>query len=240
MSSWAVTAFVLGLLSSAHCLGMCGPLALAVPSPKGHALARLGSALLLNGGRLFTYMALGAAAGLFGRGLHMAGAQRTVSITLGILILVGLFLPGLLARIPFAQGPARLAMRLQGVFARQLHRTSPEGLLVTGMINGLLPCGMVYLALAGAISQDGWMSGAGFMLVFGLGTWPALVTLKVSSTYLAPGLRATLRRFTPVAYAAMGILFILRGLDLGIPYISPDLPEANTTVQECAPGEVPE
>lgn len=240
MSSWAVTAFVLGLLSSAHCLGMCGPLALAVPSPRTGFVARLTSALLLNGGRMLTYMALGAAAGTLGRGLHMAGAQRMVSITLGILILLGLFLPGLLARAPFAQGPARLAMRLQGVFARQLHRTSPEGLLVTGMINGLLPCGMVYLALAGAMSQDGWMSGAGFMLVFGLGTWPALVTLKVGSTYLAPGLRATLRKFTPVAYAAMGVLFILRGLDLGIPYISPDLPEANTTVQECAPGGIPE
>lgn len=240
MSSWAVTAFVLGLLSSAHCLGMCGPLALAVPSPRSGFPARLISALLLNGGRLLTYMTFGAAAGLFGRGLHMAGVQRTVSIALGILILLGLFLPGLLARTSFAQGPARLAMRLQGVFARQLHRTSPEGLLVTGMINGLLPCGMVYLALAGAMSQDGWMSGAGFMLVFGLGTWPALVTLKVGGTYLAPGLRATLRRFTPVAYAAMGILFILRGLDLGIPYISPDLPEANTTVQECEPGETTE
>jgi sulfite exporter TauE/SafE len=87
--------------------------------------------------------------------------------------------------------------------------------------------------LAGAIAQDGWQYGALFMLFFGLGTWPALVGLKLSSRFVGASWRSSLRRVAPVAYGLMAVLFILRGLDLGIPYISPDLPEANSAVEAC-------
>lgn len=229
------TALMLGVLGSAHCIGMCGPLALAVPSAGRDIGARLGSAVVLNGGRLVSYALLGALFGLFGRGLQLAGVQQVVSIALGVLILIRLLAPKLLRFVRIGQAAGGLVIRLQGVMARQLKRSSPEGLFFTGMLNGLLPCGLVYLAAAGAIAQDGWAAGALFMALFGLGTWPTLVGLKVSGSYAGPGLRATLRKITPYAYAIMGILFILRGMDLGIPFISPDLPEANTTVQECAP-----
>jgi len=237
MNVAAGTAFVLGLLSSAHCIGMCGPLALAVPSPRNSFLQRFTSALLLNGGRVVTYALLGAASGLFGRGLQLAGLQQVVSIGLGVAILVGLIAPRVLSRLRLSQGPALLVMRAQGLMARQLKRTSPEGLFLTGVLNGLLPCGMVYLGLAGALAQDGWSTGALFMVFFGLGTWPALVGLKVSSSYLSPSVRSAMSRLAPVAYLFMAVLFILRGLDLGIPYISPDLPEPNTPAVDCpAPG----
>jgi len=98
---------------------------------------------------------------------------------------------------------------------------------------------MVYLALAGAIAQDGWHFGALFMVFFGLGTWPALVGLKVTSSFVGPSFRALLRKVAPVAYALMAVLFILRGLDLGLPYISPDLPEANSTLEACHTAERP-
>ena len=227
------TALMLGVLGSAHCIGMCGPLALAVPSPRHSVAARLGSALALNGGRVVTYALLGAAFGLFGRGLQLAGLQQVVSIALGVLILVGLLAPRVLRFVRIGQATGGFVLRMQGVMARQLKRTSPEGLFITGMRNGLLPCGLVYLAAAGAMAQDGWAAGALFMALFGLGTWPALVGLKVSGSYAGPGLRATLRKVTPYAYALMGILFILRGMDLGIPFISPDLPEANSAVEAC-------
>jgi len=237
MTVAAGTAFVLGLLSSAHCIGMCGPLALAIPSPRNSFLQRLTSALLLNGGRVIAYALLGAASGLFGRGLQLAGFQQVVSIGLGVAILIGLIAPRLLSRLRLSQGPALLVMRAQGLMARQLKRTSPEGLFFTGVLNGLLPCGMVYLGLAGALAQDGWGAGALFMVFFGLGTWPALVGLKVSSSYISPSVRTTIRRIAPVAYVFMAVLFILRGLDLGIPYISPDLPEPNSPAANCpAPG----
>jgi sulfite exporter TauE/SafE len=233
MITLVATAFLLGLLSSVHCIGMCGPLALAVPSPSNTRAARLSSALLLNSGRVTTYMLLGAAFGTFGRGLQLAGLQRTVSISLGIIILVWLIAPRLLSWVNWSKGPAVLVIRAQGLLAKQLRRSSPEGLLVSGLLNGLLPCGMVYLALAGATAQDGWQYGALFMLFFGLGTWPALVGLKLSSRFVGASWRSSLRRVAPVAYGLMAVLFILRGLDLGIPYISPDLPEANSAVEAC-------
>lgn len=233
------TALMLGLLGSAHCIGMCGPLALAVPSPRKGVVSRLGSALALNGGRVVTYAMLGAAFGLFGRGLQLAGLQQTVSIALGILILTSLLAPGILHSVRIGQVAGGFVMRMQGLMARQLKRTSVEGLFFTGMLNGLLPCGLVYLAAAGAIAQDGWAAGALFMALFGLGTWPAMVGLKVSGSYAGPSLRAGLRKLTPYAYALMGVLFILRGMDLGIPLISPDLPEPNSATFECATHTLP-
>jgi hypothetical protein len=236
MSGLLASAFVLGLLSSGHCLGMCGPLALAVPrAGTGWRGIWLG-AFILSGGRLITYSLLGAAFGMFGRGLHLAGFQRGLSIAAGIIILAALLLPRLVQRSFLANGWYRLLGRLQGVLARQLGRTSPEGMLLTGMLNGLLPCGMVYLAAAGAMAQDGAALGALFMAFFGLGTWPAMVTFRALGPGLLAERRALLRRLAPMAYAIMGVLFILRGLDLGIPYISPDLPEANTMQQSCAPA----
>jgi len=235
MSTMVATALLLGLLGSAHCVGMCGPLALAVPSPGGGFPARLGGALALNGGRVLTYASIGAGFGLFGRGLQLAGLQQAVSITLGVVILLGLLVPRLFRFADPGRSAGGFIMRVQGVMARRLRRTSPEGLFFTGMLNGLLPCGLVYLAAAGAIAQDGWEMGALFMALFGLGTWPALVALKLGGSHAGPGMRRVLRRAAPFAYAAMGLLFILRGLDLGIPFISPDLPEANSAAVECVP-----
>jgi len=239
MQAMITTAFLLGVLGSAHCIGMCGPLAMAVPSPKYSFAARLGSALSMNGGRIITYALIGAGFGSFGRGLQLAGLQQVVSITLGVVIILGLLLPRVFHSIGVGRVAGSFVMRAQGLMAKQLRRTSPEGLFFTGMLNGLLPCGMVYLAAAGALAQDGWLQGALFMAVFGMGTWPALVGLKVSGSYAGPGLRSVLRKAAPYAYAIMGVLFILRGLDLGIPYISPDLPEANSVEQECAPHTIP-
>lgn len=237
MEGMLATALLLGMLGSAHCIGMCGPLALAVPSPGRSLPERLASAFALNGGRVVTYALLGAAFGLFGKGLQLAGLQQGVSIALGVVILLGLLAPRVWRRVRLERAAGAFVMRMQGIMARQLRRTSWEGLFLTGMLNGLLPCGLVYLAAAGALAQDGWWNGAAFMALFGLGTWPALVLLKVSGSYAGPGMRSALRSMTPYAYALMGILFILRGMDLGIPFISPDLPEANSAAQECAPGQ---
>ena len=235
MISMLTTALLLGVLGSAHCIGMCGPLALAIPSPKHSLWARLRSTLVLNSGRILTYAIIGAGFGMFGRGLQLAGLQQVVSISLGVIILLSLLLPRVFAKLGVGSRMGTLVMRGQSIMARQMKRTSLQGLFFTGMLNGLLPCGLIYLAAAGAIGYGGWANGALFMLFFGLGTWPALVGLKLSGSYAGPKLRNTLRKLTPYAYFAMGVLFILRGMDLGIPYISPDLPEPNSVSVECAP-----
>ena len=92
------TALVLGVAGSAHCIGMCGPIALAVPSSGTGTGARLRSTLLLNGGRLTTYLLLGMAIGTFGHGLRLAGLQQVISVVAGVLLLLSVLLPGLLRR----------------------------------------------------------------------------------------------------------------------------------------------
>lgn len=226
-------AFVLGLLSGVHCLGMCGPLALAVPSPPGGPWVRLRSALLLNSGRVLTYTLLGTSMGVFGRGLQLAGLQQVVSIGLGAAILVGLLAPRVVSHVPWPHAPTRLVIRLQLRMARHLKRTAPEALFLSGTLNGLLPCGMVYLALAAAVSQEDIQQAAAFMGAFGLGTWPLLLGLKLGSVHLGDAFRSRLRGIIPVLYALMALLFIARGLDLGIPWVSPALPKANMAAEAC-------
>lgn len=233
MNPLLVSAFVMGVIGSAHCLGMCGPLALAIPAPSRTFLHRLRSALLLNGGRVLTYATIGALFGVFGRGLQLAGLQQGVSMVMGSIILLSLLMPSLLKLRWLTNSAGTFVMRAQGVMARQLKRTSTAGLFFTGTLNGLLPCGMVYLALAGALAQEGWWEGALFMFFFGLGTWPALIGLRISGGFFGPHFRSTLKRVAPYAYAVIAVLFILRGLGLGIPYISPDLQMVPGTGQVC-------
>lgn len=221
MNAWLATALVLGAAGSAHCVGMCGPIALAVPSPSNGRGARWVSTLLLNSGRVTTYALLGAAVGTLGLGMRLAGLQQVVSIVGGGLLLLSIVIPGLLERWSPTGRVALVVSRLRSALARNLRRTAPEALFLTGALNGLLPCGLVYAALLGAASMASPLEGALFMAVFGLGTWPALIALRMGSGLLADGVRARLRRLSPVLISAVAMLMILRGLELGIPYVSP-------------------
>lgn len=214
-------AFVLGIAGSAHCLGMCGPIALAVPSAGRGRGARWAGALLMNSGRLVTYALLGAAAGAFGQVLRIAHVQKGVSIGAGVVLLVAVLVPGLFRRWdPAGRFTLGLA-RLRSLLGRNLRRTAPEALFFTGLLNGLLPCGLLYTALIAAAATGALAAGAGFMTLFALGTWPALIALRLGAASLGPGLRPLLRRVSPVMVSLMAVLLILRGLGLGIPFISP-------------------
>lgn len=233
MDPMFATALVLGVAGSAHCIGMCGPIALAVPSSGTGTGARLRSTLLLNGGRLTTYLLLGMAIGTFGHGLRLAGLQQVISVVAGVLLLLSVLLPGLLRRFSPA---GRLSMglsHLRSLLARNLKRTAPEALFFTGLLNGLLPCGLLYAALLGASSHASAMDGALFMLFFGLGTWPALIALRLGGGLVRDGARTWLRRASPMLVSVVAILMILRGLELGIPYVSPGPVMAASATMEC-------
>ncbi|MBK8500441.1 MAG: sulfite exporter TauE/SafE family protein [Flavobacteriales bacterium] len=233
MNTMLATAFVLGVAGSAHCVGMCGPIALAVPVRGKGWRARLSSALLMNSGRLFMYVLIGIAFGAMGQGVAMAGLQRSLSIAAGLLLLLAAVIPGVLERWG---GGSRLALvvgRLRGRLARNLSRTAPEGLLLTGMLNGLLPCGLVYAAAIGASAQADLWQGAVFMLVFGAATWPALIAVRMSGGLAGNRTRHYLRRFAPVAIGALAIMLLLRGAGLGIPFISPPDPAMTSQVAGC-------
>ncbi len=213
-------AFMLGLAGSAHCAGMCGPIALALPTGGRRGLALVPNRVAYNLGRVTTYCLMGVVFGLIGRSLALAGVQRWVSIGLGVAILVGLFVARARA---LAIGIAVPVAWLKSALGRLLHQQTLVSQYSLGMLNGLLPCGLVYIACVGAAATGGLLSGVEYMLAFGLGTAPMMLALGLAGQALPVGFRLRLQKLIPVCLALVAVLLILRGLALGIPYLSPDL-----------------
>lgn len=220
------TAFLLGLGGSLHCAGMCGPIALALPRGFPGRAELLLSRINYNIGRVFTYSLLGAVWGLAGRGFALAGMQRGLSVAMGILVIMMTLFAARSGRQifswPFFE---RMMGRLRSALGRLLGRPAQGATLGIGMLNGLLPCGMVYLALAGAIAAGNVLDGMAYMAVFGLGTFPLMMLVALAGARLSPALGRNFRHMLSILALLFGVLLILRGLALGIPYISP-LPDA--------------
>ena len=210
------TALLLGLGGGLHCAGMCGPLVLALPGPRapGALLRRVCYQL----GRVITYALLGAAAGSLGKSLTVFGIGRWVSLAAGFSIAIGVLWSQ-------RMGGGVWWIRQLGQWRQRvvpyLRPTSVGAFAVFGAFNGLLPCGLVYVACAAASASGGILAGAGYMIWFGLGTMPILLGLSLSQRALSPAIRLRLRAFSPVSIGLVSVLFILRGLALGIPYLSP-------------------
>jgi len=218
MDYW--TAFILGLAGSLHCAAMCGPLALALPTAGRTGLSFLLGRFAYNVGRLVTYCALGVFFGFAGRTLALAGIQRWVSIALGLALLAGLFAS---RRLALWRPVTQLVEQLKRAMACLLRRRSLAALALLGLLNGLLPCGLVYVACAGATATGSISSGMAYMAAFGLGTAPLMLALGVSGRLLPLPVRLRLRIAIPVSVFLLAMLLILRGMALGIPYVSPDL-----------------
>lgn len=226
-------AFTMGLVGSLHCLGMCGPLALSLPLQHQTLAGKFAGSLLYNLGRVTTYATAGLLFGAIGQTFSFAGAQRWISLVLGLLILVYVIIP------KDYGGSSRVALVLNGFFLELRHRmaqlftSKAQGtLFVIGLLNGLLPCGLVYLALASAVAAGSAVNGAAFMAFFGLGTLPAMFAIAVFGNFMRQGIRLKLRRAVPAFMTVMALLLILRGLSLGIPYLSPDM-DAKAKTPAC-------
>jgi sulfite exporter TauE/SafE len=202
---------------------MCGPLALALPAVGRARTGFVTGRLIYNLGRLVTYCWLGLIFGVVGRTLVLAGIQRWVSISLGLALLFGLASSRKLALWrPVTTLLARLKFRMAGL----LRERSLSSLAILGMLNGLLPCGLVYVACAGAIATGSILSGVLYMSVFGLGTIPMMLAIGLCGRLLPLSVRLHLRKAVPASVCLLASLLILRGLSLGIPYVSPDLSSA--------------
>jgi sulfite exporter TauE/SafE len=209
---------------------MCGPIALALPAGRGTGASFVGGRLLYNGGRLLTYTGLGALAGIFGKSLQLAGWQQGLSLVSGALILLLVVLPATVSgRFRRVSGLERLLQQVQRTMARLFARQGSWTLGAIGLLNGLLPCGFVYLALAGALSMPTVAQAMAYMLLFGLGTFPLMFLLSLSGKLVRPRLRYFFNRAVPYAATCLALLFILRGLNLGIPYLSPAVAPSTTT-----------
>jgi sulfite exporter TauE/SafE len=215
------TAFLLGFVGSAHCAGMCGPLALALPRGGGSRGIFLAGRVLYNLGRIVTYAGMGAVFGILGQGVALAGLQRWVSLALGAVILLGVFVsPRFANTIPMT----RAVSWLKAALGKLLQRRALSSLFGIGLLNGLLPCGLVYVACAVATATGNVFTGVQYMIAFGLGTLPLMLAISLVGTKLQFALRFKVQRLIPVSLVIVGLLLLLRGMALGIPYVSPKLP----------------
>ncbi len=217
-----ITPLTIGLIGSFHCIGMCGPIVVALPLKNQNLATKIAGTLLYNSGRVITYSVLGILFGLLGRGIHMAGFQQWTSIILGAAMIISVLFPFVFReKITignlFSGFAARLIVRLKKLFTNR----SYFSLLMIGLLNGLLPCGLVYVAIAGAINSGTVLSGALFMALFGIGTIPLLLIATLASDAIGQRIRFRMQKVVPYFVFFLGVLFILRGLSLGIPYISP-------------------
>lgn len=225
-----LTAFLTGLLGSFHCAGMCGPIALAVPTVGKSFTEKLLSKVVYNTGRIFTYALLGALLGAFGLGLKLAGLQQSISIAAGVLIIVvAIFSTNAIEK--WIGNPFKM-LKAQTI-ARLFQSPSLASVFSIGLLNGLLPCGFVYVGLIGSVATQNTLEGAAFMALFGLGTFPMMLTVGMVGQFLTAHARTTITKWVPVFAILIGCVFIVRGLSLGIPYLSPKIATDHSTVKEC-------
>ncbi len=225
MNNGIWVALGLGFLGSLHCVGMCGPLVLALPQPNcdSRRWAKLISGrALYNLGRVGTYSLLGAGLGMLGGAVRFSGLQQFVSIMTGTLILLWLALPKKI--IPNSAWAARWISQLRSWMSPFLRLNFFSAQFGLGILNGLLPCGLVYVAIAGAMLQPTVLSSSLFMALFGLGTFPAMLFFGLLTGKLKNNFRFSIQRMLPAGLAVIAILLILRGLALNIPFVSPTLP----------------
>lgn len=222
----------MGSISSLHCIGMCGPIAIAIPFPAGSRFSRFAGSFLYNTGRIITYLILGIIAGSAGSFFNLFGFAQFFSIAMGLLIIALIFAkPGYVKAAWINNAFASLRSILQKQFQKKTFASS----FLIGLLNGLLPCGSVYLALAAAGSTGNISDSAIFMVAFGAGTFPLMWALTFFGSMITPGLRRSLRKAYPVFMCAVAVLFVLRGMGLSIPYISPSLKHSSSSavVIEC-------
>lgn len=215
-------AFMIGLLGSLHCLGMCGPIAFALPVRTTNKWVKLYKYLIYNLGRVVTYASLGLLIGLIGKGFAMAGLQQIISISTGVLIILSVVLihnplnNNFLSKLTYG-----IKEKLKSAFQFYFKQTGIFSLFILGILNGLLPCGMVYMAMLGALATGSSMTGAAFMAVFGLGTVPMMLSVSLMGNVISEKMKSIFYKATPVLACLVGVLLIMRGLSLDIPFISP-------------------
>ena len=229
MISILIAGLLMGSVGSLHCIGMCGPIALSLPAVKQTRLSRFLGSLLYNFGRVITYGTLGLLFGLIGNSFIMLGFQQGLSITLGVIILVFILIPK--SEIPSLKIFDSFLSKIRKQIINLFQKKSYSSLFLIGLLNGLLPCGSVYIAVAGAIATADPFHSSLFMASFGLGTLPLMWSVAFFAGEFKFNFRLKIKKAYPYFMAAMACLLILRGLNLGIPFISPSFSNSNHVLQ---------
>jgi sulfite exporter TauE/SafE len=233
--SWQliISAFAMGLLSSFHCVGMCGAIAFSLPTQQLSTARKVGGILLYNSGRMLSYTLLGILFGFAGRQLYVGGFQQWFSIIAGVFILAIVLQSMFRSPVLHLPGFKRMNMFAQKLIGNFLQRPSATSMFMLGMANGLLPCGLIYLAITGALATGSITGSATFMAMFGLGTFPALFLLSYFGFLIKISTRNAIKKVVPYFVATVAVLLILRGMGLNIPYVSPLIGGVSADVISC-------
>ncbi|OJW13340.1 sulfite exporter TauE/SafE family protein [Mucilaginibacter sp. 44-25] len=221
-----LVALLIGLSGSVHCVGMCGPLVFGIPSAGKSWRVFVADKLLYNLGRVITYTFLGFLLGQLGLLAWLAGMQQALSITSGIIVIIAGVVR--LLKLKGAKYLPDVSLPFYRLINIAIKRHA--GHLLLGMLNGLLPCGFVYIALFGALNTTEPLHAALFMLFFGLGTIPLMLTAALSAKALGPAVRRRLNYTMPFLIILLGAWFMLRGAGLNIPYLSPQVKTVGVSV----------
>ena len=217
-----LTALIFGLLGSFHCIGMCGPIAFMLPVDRTNQAKRILQIFVYHLGRIITYGILGFLFGMLGKGFYFFGFQQYLSIIIGVIMILVVVLPSkAVDKFNVTKPIYKLLSGVKNRLGKELKKKRTDTFFTIGFLNGFLPCGLVYMAIFASIATGNSLSGSIYMMLFGLGTIPLMTAFVYLGNFTTGLVRKRIQQFIPFAIVVIAILFILRGMGLGIPYVSP-------------------
>lgn len=229
------SAIIFGLLGSFHCVGMCGPIAFMLPVDRSNTSRKLIQIFTYHFGRLVAYSMIGLVFGVVGKGLYIFGLQQQLSITMGILMIAVVLIPTkIFNKYNFSKPIYKIISKVKSSLGQALKKKTPDTFLTIGFLNGFLPCGLVYMAVFASLAMGSAIKSSLYMVLFGIGTIPLMTTAIYLGKFLNATVKQRIQKAIPIFVIIIGLLFILRGMGLGIPYLSPaPVVEMATGVIDC-------
>ena len=227
------SAFILGLLGSFHCVGMCGPIAFMLPVDRTNSFRKITQIFTYHFGRLLAYSIIGLFFGLVGKSLYIFGFQQQLSIAIGVLMIIVVLIPvQTFNKYNFSKPVYNIVSKVKSSLGKALKKKTADTFLTIGFLNGFLPCGLVYMAVFASLAMQSTTQGSLYMVLFGLGTIPLMTTAIYIGKFLNIKAKQRIQKAIPVFVIIIGLLFIIRGLGLDIPYLSP------APITEIATGQI--
>lgn len=216
------SALIFGLLGSFHCVGMCGPIAFMLPVDRSNSFKKVTQISVYHIGRLLAYAIIGLCFGLIGKSLYLFGIQQQLSIVIGVLMIVVVLIPvQTFNKYNLSKPLYRIISKVKSSLGKALKKKTADTFLTIGFLNGFLPCGLVYMAVFASLTMSSAIESSLYMMLFGSGTIPLMTTAIYLGKFLNSTVKQRIQKAIPVFVVIIGLLFIIRGLGLGIPYLSP-------------------
>lgn len=216
------SALIFGLLGSFHCVGMCGPIAFMLPVDRSNSFKKTTQITTYHIGRLVAYALIGLCFGLIGKSLYIFGIQQQLSIAIGVLMIIIVLTPvQTFNKYNFSKPIYRLISKVKSALGKALKKKTADTFLTIGFLNGFLPCGLVYMSVFASLTMSSAFESSLYMMLFGLGTIPLMTTAIYLGKFLNTTVKQRIQKAIPIFVVIIGLLFIIRGMGLGIPYLSP-------------------